>query len=110
MILYNVCMDKLIQTQSEPITEIVGDESYTYFSLGNYIVRAIDVCGGRPTFKYTRIEVSLILSFLASGESIEDIVADYRHPHLTHDAIYEAITLANTVFAASSLATKPLAA
>ncbi len=43
-------MDKLI-------TEMVGDEPYQYYPFGNYIVRAIGVCGGRPTFKYTRIEI-----------------------------------------------------
>jgi hypothetical protein len=40
----------------ELITEIVSGEHYQYCSLGDYVVRAVGVCGGRPTFKYTRIE------------------------------------------------------
>ncbi len=72
---------------------MVGDELYEYFPLGSYIVRAPDVCGGRPTFKYTRIEPGLILSFLAAGESIDEIISDYQHPHLTHEAIYEALSV-----------------
>jgi len=39
------------------VTEMVGGEPYQYYPLGQYVVRAIGVCGGRPTFKYTRIEV-----------------------------------------------------
>jgi len=35
------------------ITEIVNGEPYHYYPLGDYVVRAIGVCGGRPTFKYT---------------------------------------------------------
>ena len=39
------------------IREITGGESYEYYPLGRYIVAALGVCGGRPTFKYTRIDV-----------------------------------------------------
>lgn len=41
---------------SELITEMVGGEPYQYCPLGDYVVRAVGVCGGRPTFKYTRIK------------------------------------------------------
>ena len=33
----------------ELITEMVGGESYQYCPLGNYVLRAVGVCGGRPT-------------------------------------------------------------
>ena len=39
------------------------------------------VCHGKPCIKGTRIWVSLILDFLASGDSIDDVLAAY--PHLT---------------------------
>jgi uncharacterized protein (DUF433 family) len=71
------------------ITEMVGGEPYQYYPLGKYVVRAIGVCGGRPTFKYTRIEVTGTLERLAAGESIDDIVAGYRG-RVSREAILEA--------------------
>ncbi len=58
--------------------EIVGGEPYRYFPLGEYVVRAPGVCGRRPTFKYTRIEITGTLERLAAGESVESLVAGYR--------------------------------
>ena len=34
-------------------------------------------CGGKPCIRGTRIWVSLILSFLAGGETVADILANY---------------------------------
>ena len=48
------------------VREMVGGESYEYSSLGRYIVAAPGVCGGRPTFKYTRIDVHHALGLRAS--------------------------------------------
>ncbi len=31
------------------VVEIVGGEPYVFAPLGHYIVRAVGVCGGRPT-------------------------------------------------------------
>ena len=45
--------------------------------MGEHVVRADAVCGGRSTFKYTRIEVTGALTRLAAGESLETIVAGY---------------------------------
>ena len=75
------------------VHERVGDDMYTYYPLGKYVVIAPDICGGRPTFKYTRLEVALILSLLAHGESVEQVIADYDHSRLTPEAIQEAIRL-----------------
>lgn len=61
----------------ELITEQRGDETYTYFPLGQHVVRALGVCGGRPTFKYTRIEITGTLERLAAGETVEEIVSGY---------------------------------
>jgi len=32
------------------VTETVGGEPYQYYPIGAHVVRAIGVCGGRPTF------------------------------------------------------------
>jgi uncharacterized protein (DUF433 family) len=79
----------------ERIIEIVGGEPYEYIPLGEHVVKAKDVSGGRPTFKYTRILVGGILDRIDSGESIDAIVADYTG-RVTRDAIREAIAISET--------------
>ncbi|MCB0170463.1 MAG: DUF433 domain-containing protein [Anaerolineaceae bacterium] len=79
------------------ITEMVEDEPYQYYPLSEHVVRAVGVCDGRPTFKYTRVEITGTLERLASGESIDEIVNGYRG-RVTHDAIYEAVRLVTTQF------------
>jgi uncharacterized protein (DUF433 family) len=74
------------------ITEIVNGENYQYYPLGKHIVRAVGVCGGRPTFKYTRIEITGTLDRLAAGETIDEIVAGYRG-RVAKESIIEAIAL-----------------
>ncbi len=74
------------------VTEIVGGEVYRYYPLGAYIVRAPEVCGGRPTFKYTRIEIAGTLERLASGESVEHLVRGYQG-RVPAEAIAEAVNL-----------------
>lgn len=36
----------------ELVREGDGDDVYEYYPLGEYVVVAPGVCGGRPTFKY----------------------------------------------------------
>ncbi len=79
------------------MTEIVGGEPYQYWPLGDYVVRAVGVCGGRPTFKYTRIEITGTLERLAAGEHIDDIVQGYRG-RVSHAAIMEAVQLVTAQF------------
>lgn len=79
------------------ITEMVGGEPYQYYPLGKYVVRAPGVCGGRPTFKYTRIEITGALERLAAGESLEQIVNGYQG-RVSHEAILEAMRLVNSQF------------
>lgn len=81
----------------KPVTEIVGGEPYQYYPLGEHVVRAVSVCGGRPTFKYTRIEITGTLERLAAGESIDDIVAGYRG-RVSQAAIREAVELMTAQF------------
>ena len=47
------------------------------------------VCFGKPRIKGTRIWVSLLLDFLASGMSEAEILADY--PYLTRDDVRAAL-------------------
>ncbi len=48
-----------------------------------------NICFGKPCIKGTRIWVSLILDYLASGMSEQEIIEDY--PQLTHDDVMAAI-------------------
>jgi uncharacterized protein (DUF433 family) len=82
---------------AELVTEIVGGEEYQYYPMGDHIVRALGVCGARPTFKYTRIEITGTLERLAAGESIDEIVEGYRG-RVTHTAVTEAIRLVTAQF------------
>jgi uncharacterized protein (DUF433 family) len=79
------------------VMEIVNDEPYQYYPLGEHVVRAIGVCGGRPTFKYTRIEISGTLGRLAAGESLDALVEGYRG-RVPRAAILEAIRLVTDQF------------
>ena len=47
------------------------------------------VCHGKPCIKGTRIWVSLILDFLASGDPIETLLQEY--PHLTREDVLACI-------------------
>ena len=51
------------------------------------------ICFGKPCLKGTRIWVSLIVDYLASGDREEPILTNY--PHLTRDDIRAAIAYGN---------------
>ena len=72
------------------VSEDVGGELYQYYPLGEYVVRAVGVCGGRPTFKYTRIEVAGTLDRLATAESLDEVVVGYRG-RVSREAVMEAL-------------------
>lgn len=82
---------------SQRVSEVVGGEMYHYYPLGDYVVRALGICGGRPTFKYTRIEITGTLERLAAGESIEAIVAGYQG-RVSQEAIQEASQIMSQYF------------
>ena len=48
-----------------------------------------EVCGGKPCIKGTRIWVSLILDFLASGMTEAELLVEY--PQLVHEDVLAAI-------------------
>ena len=78
------------------VRELVGGEWYEYIPLGKFVVSAPAVCRGRPTFKYTRIEVAGVLERLAAGHAIEVLITDSRG-RLSREALADAATLAVTV-------------
>jgi uncharacterized protein (DUF433 family) len=47
------------------------------------------ILGGKPIIRGTRISVALILEWIASGATRDDILA--KHPHLTSEDIEQAL-------------------
>ena len=94
-------------SKAELVQEMYGGELYEYYPLGKYVVSAPGVCGGRPTFKYTRLEVSAILALIASGETIEQVVQAYALSRLTPEAVWEAIRLADQALVQSAEILQP---
>ncbi len=88
------------------VREVVGGEPYDYYPLGEHVVRAAGVCGGRPTFKYTRIEITGAIERLASGETIDQIVEGYRG-RVSRSAILEAFQIVTSMFLDSLPALEP---
>jgi uncharacterized protein (DUF433 family) len=83
------------RTNRKLVRELVGSESYEYYPIGRHIVVAPGVCGGRPTFKYTRIDVRHALRLVAAGRAIEQVAKGYEIPVA---AVREALTLAAKAF------------
>lgn len=71
---------------------------YEYVPLGKYVVSAPAVCRGRPTFKYTRIEVAGVLEWLGAGHALDELLVGYRG-RVSREAIQEAATLAGKALA-----------
>jgi uncharacterized protein (DUF433 family) len=72
------------------VVEIVGGEPYEFWPLGQHVVSAPGICGGRPTFKYTRIDVRHAVSLLAGGWTVDAVAHAYEVPV---DAVREALEL-----------------
>jgi len=54
-----------------------------------------EICGGRPRIRGTRVRVSDVVSALASGDTVSEIVADF--PYLAEADIYAALHYAAKV-------------
>lgn len=78
-------------TSKKLLREIVGGYPYEYYPVGQYIVIAPGICGSRPTFKYTRIDVRHALGLLAAGQTTEEVARNYKIPI---EAVQEALELA----------------
>jgi uncharacterized protein (DUF433 family) len=61
-----------------------------------------EIFGGKPIIRDLRISVELILSLLAQGETVENLLDDY--PALEPDDIRACIAYAHAVIANESLA------
>ena len=97
-------MSEVAQRKRKLVTEIVGGEPYEYYPLGEYIVAAPGVCGGEPTFKYTRIGVNHALDLLAGGWTVEKVAEAYKQPL---EAVQEALDLAMEALREQILAVHP---
>ena len=62
-------------------------------TLDQHIETTRGICGGKPCIRGHRIWVSLILDFLAAGQSFEDIIAEY--PQLTPEDLRACIAYAS---------------
>ncbi len=56
-----------------------------------------DICNGRPIIRGTRITVQTVLEFLATGDSMEDVLAEY--PALTRDDVKACLDYASRLMA-----------
>lgn len=56
------------------------------------IVRDKATCGGEPVFRGTRVTLRTVLASLASGDTVEEILADF--PSLTAEDVRAAIPFA----------------
>jgi uncharacterized protein (DUF433 family) len=83
------------QPDIQLVQELYGGEVYEHYPLGKYIIAAPDVCGGRPTFKYTRLELGMVLALLANGMTVDEVVQDYHRPELMPEAVQEALVVAS---------------
>jgi uncharacterized protein (DUF433 family) len=81
----------MAQRERELVCEMVGGEPYEYTPLGEHIVSAPGVCGGRPTFKYTRIDVRHAIALLSAGWTVDAVAGSYEIPVA---AVQEALSLA----------------
>ena len=91
-----------VQTQVRQIVEVCephelvredyGGRIYEYYPLGEHIVAAPGICGGRPTIKYHRLDARHVLGYLKSGENREWIAANFDIPV---EAVDEAVALAS---------------
>jgi uncharacterized protein (DUF433 family) len=58
----------------------------------SFFERQVDVCGGEPVVKGTRVTLRTVLGSLAEGASIQEILADF--PTLTEPAVRAVIAFA----------------
>ena len=63
--------------------------------INDYIVIDSDICHGKPTFKDTRIMISIVLEMLEEGAPIKEIIDAY--PDLTPRHVKEALKFAAKV-------------
>jgi uncharacterized protein (DUF433 family) len=76
--------------------------------IGRHLVVDPEICHGQMTFKGTRIPVDTVLTFLAKGYSVDQLLRSW--PELSHPAVEEAIYLASQALQASHASSRKTAA
>lgn len=61
--------------------------------VGTYLVIDPEICHGQMTFKNTRVPVATVLTYLARGYSLDQLLRSW--PELSRLAVEEAISLAS---------------
>jgi uncharacterized protein (DUF433 family) len=56
------------------------------------ITRSVDVMGGKPCIRGTRVTVGTIVGLIATGSSVDDITTAY--PYLATDDVRQALSYA----------------
>lgn len=71
--------------------------------MSNYdrIVRDLEICGGQPTIKGTRVLVLDILDWLKEGKSFSDILENF--PSINREDIQEIIAYAQDMIAGENI-------
>ena len=59
------------------------------------IVKDIDILGGTPVFRGTRVPFQALLDYLEGGQNLDDFVDDF--PTVTREAAVSALELAKSV-------------
>jgi len=70
----------------------MGDQGSNKRSYADRIIRDPKVCGGNPVFKGTRVTLRTVLAGLATGDTAEEILAEF--PTLKPEDIRAAIAFA----------------
>jgi len=65
--------------------------------MADRITLSPDICNGRPVVAGTRITVQTVLGFLAAGDSVEDVLAEY--PALTRADVQACLDYATRLMA-----------
>ena len=70
----------------------MGKKKIERHEIGKYLVIDSEVCGGKLTFKGTRVPVSTVLTALTMGDYIDEATKSW--PRVSREAILEALQLA----------------
>jgi len=69
-----------------------------------HIVLDPEICHGRPTFRGTRVLVSVVLAYMASGHSTVEVLEDF--PSVTEQSIHAALAYAAETVARDRIVTQ----
>jgi uncharacterized protein (DUF433 family) len=83
---------KKIPPARKLVREVFGGDPYEYYPLGEYVVAARGVCGGRPTLKYTRMDARWVMMYLSVGDTPEELAVRHNVPV---EAIHEVVELSS---------------